>query len=165
MSSADQGRGGFLLRRHWPWLVAAAVLMILAGIVTGVAVRPLLGIPATGLDGGDGVGDRYFPTAGGGGYDARHYRIELAYDEPTRALAGATTMTAVATTSLASLHLDLDLIVERAEVNGFTVEFTQTGRDVHVHSHRRFRPGEEFEIHVRYAGRPAELDSKDLHVT
>lgn len=165
MSSADgRGPGGFV-RGHWPWLVALAALVIIAGMLTGVAVRPLLGTPVGGPDGGDGVGDPYFPTAGGGGYDARHYRTELAYDEPTRGLTGTTTVTAVATTELASLHLDLDLLVDRAELNGIKVEFTQTGRDVHVHSSRLLRPGDEFEVRLDYAGRPAELDSESLHVT
>lgn len=155
---------GRLPRWFWPVVLAVAVLMVVAGVLAGLAMRPYLGFPAGGPDGGDGVGDRYFPTAGGGGYDARHYRIDLAYDEPSRELSGSTTMTATATTTLASLHLDLDLTVEQAELDGIQVKFTQNGRDVHLRSNRVLRPGDEFQVRLSYAGRPADLNSEDIKV-
>ena len=37
--------------------------------------------------GAPGLGDPYFPLAGNGGYDARHYDLDVAYDPPTDVLA------------------------------------------------------------------------------
>ncbi|WP_425308581.1 M1 family metallopeptidase [Ammonicoccus fulvus] len=153
MSSADRPR------RLWPFLVALGVAVVVLSIVAAVLTRPYLGFPVAGPDGGDGVGDNYFPTAGGGGYDARDYRIDLSYDEPTRSLSGTTTMSAVASRDLASLHLDLDLGVTKAEVNGIGVPFEQAGRDVHVRSSRLLEAGRTFTVTLHYAGSP--LDASD----
>nr|BAH90091.1 metallopeptidase [uncultured bacterium] len=156
MSNADRPRP------LWPFLVALGVAVLVLSIVAGLLIRPYLGFPVSGPDGGDGVGDSYFPTAGGGGYDARDYRIDLSYDESTRGLAGSTTMTAVATRDLASLHLDLDLAVTRAEIDGRKVAFVQTGRDVHVRGTRLLAAGEQFTVRIEYAGQPGAISKGDV---
>ncbi len=156
MSNADRPRW------FWPVLVAGGVLILVLSMVIGFLIRPFLGIPVDGPDGGDGVGDRYFPTAGGGGYDARHYLINLSYDEPTKALSGSTTMTAVATQELASLRLDLDLEVIRAELDGVKVPFDQSGRDVRVRSNRLLPAGEAFTVTLEYAGQPLAVGGGDV---
>jgi hypothetical protein len=38
------------------------------------------------IDGAAGAGDPYYPTAGNGGYNARHYDLDLSYDPATGVL-------------------------------------------------------------------------------
>src|SRR5215212_6708284 len=58
--------------------------------------------------GAPGIGDRLFPLAGNGGYDVRHYDLDLRYAtaDPAQSLDGTVTITARATQSLSRLDLD-----------------------------------------------------------
>jgi len=51
--------------------------------------------------------DALFPTIGNGGYDARHYDLDLAYTVSSKLLTGTATMTAVATQDLSDFSMDL----------------------------------------------------------
>lgn len=83
--------------------------------------------------GADGVGDSYFPQLGNGGYDARHYALDLAYDPDTDRLDGRTTLTALATQNLSSFDLDLQkLEVTKVEVNGRRAQFTREGDEIRI---------------------------------
>ncbi|OYN93815.1 M1 family metallopeptidase [Enemella evansiae] len=137
----------------WYWLIPAIAALIALIVVGVLIVRPLLG-PVITEDGGDGVGDRYFPTAGGGGYDARDYRIEVSWLETQSRLEGRTTMTAAATRPLQRLRLDLALPASEVRLNGQPVRFTQQGLDLAVTADRVLAPGEEFRVEVVYAGNP-----------
>src|SRR3954453_19904420 len=57
--------------------------------------------------GADGVGDPYFPRAGNGGSDVRHYGLDIAYSPRTRVLRGVATIEATAKQGLSSFNLDL----------------------------------------------------------
>ncbi len=81
-------------------------------------VTPTPTVPSvpTFQGGTDGLGDRYYPEAGGSGYDAKTYAIDVAWDPGKGTMAGTTTMTAVATADLRTLHVDLALAVSGAQV-------------------------------------------------
>ena len=53
------------------FIVAALLLAVSAG--SAQAARP----------GASGIGDPYFPHAGNGGYDVRHYGLDIAYTPKT----------------------------------------------------------------------------------
>ena len=54
------------------------------------------------------MGDEYFPLDGNGGYDVKHYDLDLAYDPATDTLTGVARIEARATQNLSSFNLDLD---------------------------------------------------------
>lgn len=98
---------------------AASFLVIAAGSA------PTAGAP--------GIGDDYFPRLGNGGFDARHYALDVAYDPHTDRLDGRTTLTARATQSLSSFDLDLQkLEVTRVDVNGRRAEFARDGDEIRI---------------------------------
>src|SRR3954471_14937533 len=69
---------------------------------------PLLGAtPALAAPGGTTGGDPYFPQAGNGGYDVRHYGLDLSYEPSTGRLDGTATIRLTATTDLDGFSLDL----------------------------------------------------------
>ena len=76
--------------------------------------------------GAPGAGDPYFPFAGNGGYDVKHYDLDLTYTPPAPApaplvgqLSGVATIDLVATQNLDRFNLDLrDLDVQAITVNG-----------------------------------------------
>src|SRR5690554_1586234 len=83
--------------------------------VTELPVTPVTELPVTpgaslGCTAGSvGIGDRYFPTMGNGGYDVQHYDLDLTLDVSGSAiLAGVTTIEAFALADLCSFNLDFE---------------------------------------------------------
>jgi aminopeptidase N len=76
--------------------------------------------------GAPGAGDPYFPFAGNGGYDVRHYDLDISYTPPAPSpaplvgqLSGVATIDLVATQDLDRFNLDLrGLDVQAITVNG-----------------------------------------------
>ena len=96
-------------------------------IVLTVVVLCVAGLPAARSGAADpefspgaaGLGDPYFPLDGNGGYDVRHYLLDVSYDPPTDLLTGVATIRANATQDLSQFNLDLDgLDVRSIQVNG-----------------------------------------------
>ena len=68
------------------WLVVAvAAVAFFAGFVSAASAR---GWGPSGVAGAPGLGDPYFPLDGNGGYDTRHYLLDLSYDPATDVLRG-----------------------------------------------------------------------------
>ncbi|MFI6037742.1 M1 family metallopeptidase [Streptomyces sp. NPDC051315] len=142
-----------------------------ARLVRSAAALVALALPAAltacgtgGPDGagGAGVGDPYFPKAGNGGYDVRHYALDLAYDPGTRRLSGTARVTARATQALTAFDLDLrGMEVEDVTVDGAAAPFGREGQELTVRPRTRLDRGETFEVTVRYAGRPQTVTDPD----
>jgi hypothetical protein len=110
--------------------VFGALTAALVGV--GALVLPG-GAAAQGAPGGPrftagaaGAGDAYFPFAGNGGYDVRHYGLDITYTPPAPApapvagqLRGVATIDLVATHDLDRFNLDLrGMDVQTVTVNG-----------------------------------------------
>jgi aminopeptidase N len=140
-------------------------------LVRSVAVLTALALPAalTACDSGGrkdtgdaGAGDPYFPKAGNGGYDVRHYALDLAYDPAAHRLFGTARVTARATQRLAAFDLDLQgMEVESVTVEGAAAPFDREGQELTVRPEERLEKGETFEVAVRYAGRPETITDPD----
>ena len=113
----------------------AAVAVVLTCVVAS---------PASALAGGHGsirqfgpgapgIGDPYFPFDGNGGYDVKHYDLDLAYDPATDVLKGAATIRARATQNLSSFNLDLNgLTVRSITVDGRRATWTRADDELTV---------------------------------
>ncbi len=135
-----------------------------AGGTPATSAPPVTTPPA--VSGADGLGDPLYPNLGNGGYDVLRYRLELAYDPPSRFLEGATAIEAVAQESLRSFNLDLRLMEARAvRVNGAEAEFTQTERELTVVPAAPIDVGDTFEVEVTYAGTADRVPSAALSGT
>lgn len=99
--------------------VVAVVAISLPGIAVAAPDPPF-------TPGASGAGDNYFPFAGNGGYDIRHYDLDLTYSPPAPdpaplvgKLDGVATITLRATQNLDRFNLDLrDMDVKSLTVNG-----------------------------------------------
>jgi aminopeptidase N len=113
--------------------------------------------------GATGVGDQYFPDAGGGGYDVEHYDIDLTWHPDTGRVDAETTVTARATEALSSLALDLvGLDVTAATVDGEPATVARSGeRDLVLAPAEPLPAGEEFTATVTYGGPPGSLPEVD----
>ncbi len=113
-----------------------------------------------GRPGAAGLGDPLYPELGNGGYDVRHYALDLAYDPESGRLEGRATITAVATHDLSSFNLDLSgLEVVSVGVEGARASATRRGSELTLIPARALPAGETFTAEVEYAGVPAARDS------
>jgi hypothetical protein len=111
------------------------------------------------------AGDSLFPTIGNGGYDARHYDLDLAYtDVVGRALRGTATIAAVATQDLSEFSLDLQgLAVAAVTVDGRAAPFTLDldGAKLVVTPASGIARGRGFTVQVTYGGVPVPVIDPD----
>ena len=88
--------------------------------------------------GAPGIGDPYFPLDGNGGYDVKHYGLDVAYDPATDVLRGVATIKARATQNLSSFNLDLEgMTVRSIRVNGRRATWTPRRRRADRHAEAR----------------------------
>src|SRR5262245_30230374 len=83
-----------------------------------------------GSPGAPGLGDRLFPTLGNGGYDVRHYDLDLRYatSAPDQSLDGTVTIFARATQTLSRFDLDFGgASVGAVSVNGRPAAWLREG--------------------------------------
>ncbi|MFD8722659.1 M1 family metallopeptidase [Streptomyces sp. NPDC059629] len=131
----------------------------LAAVATAAAASFVIAAAPAPTPGADGIGDPYFPQLGNGGFDARHYDLDVAYAPDTGRLDGRTTLTARATQNLSSFDLDLQkLEVTRVEVNGRRAEFTRTGDEMTITPRNPLARGRDFTVSVTYGGIPQPLN-------
>ena len=114
--------------------------------------------------GSAGSGDPFFPQAGNGGYDVRHYALTIDYDQPANILSGKAVIVATATQNLRSFNLDLrDLYtVSSVKVNGDSATFAQhDGQELTINPRPKLKRGKRFEVRVVYSGQPEPITDPD----
>ena len=111
-------------------LVSASIALLIGVGVLGVGGGAMAGPGDPGgrrfRPGAPGAGDVYFPFAGNGGYDVRHYDLDLTYTPPAPdpapligQLRGVATIDLVAKKNLDRFNLDLrGMDVRAIKVNG-----------------------------------------------
>jgi hypothetical protein len=111
------------------------------------------------VEGAAGVADPYYPLDGNGGYDVRHYDLDVGYDPPSDRLTGIATITAKATQNLSRFDLDLvGLTVRSITVNGGAATWRRDGQELVVTPARGLRQGTDYIVKIGYDGVPASLD-------
>src|SRR6185436_8030740 len=111
------------------------VLCVVATVALVVATP---GAANAATAGAPGAGDPYFPLAGNGGYDTKHYSLDITYTPATKAFAGVTQIEARALTSLSSSNPDLrHLPVRSVRVDGKPPAFSRDGQELTVKPRKR----------------------------
>lgn len=108
------------------------------------------------FDAGDpGVGDPYFPLYGNGGYNARHYQLDITYDPESDNLDGRASIWATATEDLFQFNLDLTgLTVRSITVNNRPAQWSREGRELIITPQQKLKDGGFFKVVVTYDGVP-----------
>lgn len=106
-----------------------------------------------------GAGDAYFPLLGNGGFDVARYDIAIIANPPASTdIVVRTTITAVATATLATFDLDLTgMTIASVAVDGGPAAFTRDGAEVVVVPARAISFGATFVTTIEYSGTPARL--------
>lgn len=111
--------------------------------------------------GAPGIGDPYYPDDGNGGYDVKHYGLNLSYEPATDVIGGTAVITAVATQKLSSFNLDLDgLTVSAVTVNGRRATWTRADGELTVTPAAGLRDRVPFITTVSYSGVPETINDE-----
>jgi aminopeptidase N len=113
------------------------------------------------MPGASGLGDSLYPGFGNGGYDVRHYTLDLTInDVDTNDLNGVATLEAEATQDLSSFNLDfIGFTIESVIVNGQPAAFERYGQELTITPAQPLAAGAVFEVQVAYYGEPEEVES------
>ncbi|MFD7917624.1 M1 family metallopeptidase [Streptomyces sp. NPDC059740] len=142
--------------------VSCAALSLLLPLTSSVVGDVAAGGAPRGAAGAGGLGDPLFPKLGNGGYDVRHYGLDLGYDVRSGRLTGTARITATAREDLASYSLDLrGLSVRRVEVDGRQARFSRSRDKLRVVPERGPHRGARFVTTVRYDGVPHAMTDAD----
>ncbi len=105
--------------------------------------------------GADGLGDRLYPQLGNGGYDVRHYSINLAFKPESKTISATTVIAAVALLDLASFNLDLyELTVHSVRVNDIRAAYSREGAELVISPAKPIAAGAAFQVAITYGGAP-----------
>src|SRR3954470_11841922 len=107
------------------------------------------------VKGSAGLGDPYFPKAGNGGYDVRHYDIQFRYLPKSDRLKAKTKVFATATENLSRFDLDFrHLSITGLRVNGQKASFKRRGQELKITPRHGLPTGKRFTVRVSYRGHP-----------
>ena len=138
---------------------AGGTVMLALAICLVLAFAPAA---AQAMGGGGGQfepGDPYFPLDGNGGYDVRHYLLQVKYDPDTDVLRGKATIRAKATQSLSQFNLDLvGLTVHSVKVDGRHATWSRDGQELTITPKDGIRKNRKFTVVVRYSGIPEPIE-------
>ncbi|WP_232835974.1 M1 family metallopeptidase [Actinocorallia populi] len=131
---------------------------------------PTAGTPAPSssaplVPGQDSAGDPYVPGDGNGGYDVRHYSLQLKIvpSDARKALDAVATITAHAQREMTAFNLDLaGLEVSRVEVDGRKADFSHEGEELVVQPSATIAGGGDFTVTVAYSGTPQPVNDPIL---
>jgi aminopeptidase N len=135
-------------------LVATAALVAsLLPSTPAVSRAVTTAAPTAGSSGG---GDPYFPLYGNGGYEVKHYGLDVRYDPKTDVLTGKASLTVRATKSLSRFNLDLvGLTVRSVRVDGRAARWVRRAdHELVVTPARALKKGRSSSVVVRYDGKP-----------
>ena len=131
-------------------------------------VAVALAAPATAAaaPGSPGAGDPFFPQAGNGGYDVRHYSLDLRYARADNRLTGRAAIFARSTQDLDRFNLDLRdfYAVSRVTVNLKRASFTHVGQELSITPRTKLKRGRSFVVVVEYAGHPQPVTDPDQSI-
>ncbi len=137
------------------FLAATAVVSLLVSTAPTAADAGGHPPPSRFTPGAAGVGDPYYPLDGNGGYDVRHYALDITYDPASDVLVGVATIRAKATQNLSSFNLDLEgLTVRSVTVNNRTASFSRDAHELTIVPARGLNKRSDFVVVVRYDGIP-----------
>ncbi|WP_460366825.1 M1 family metallopeptidase, partial [Actinocorallia lasiicapitis] len=110
-----------------------------------------------------GLGDRYFPGAGNGGYDVANYAVELKFTPSGHRIDATVTITATPRHDLSTFNLDFrGLRVVGTAVNGRPSRHVRTGGELTLIPAAPLAKGARFKAVVRYAGTPGSIRDGEL---
>jgi aminopeptidase N len=139
-------------------------IMALAGALSLAVVPAPAPAAAPPSPGAADSGDPLFPGLGNGGYDVRHYTLDLRYGTtaPVQPVPAVVTVEARATQALSRFDLDFrGDSVDSVEVNGAPAAFNRAGEELVVTPAKPIDDRRSFTVRVAYASGPVAITDEE----
>jgi aminopeptidase N len=147
-------------------LALAVALALVAVLALTAAPAGAARSPSPPSPGSPGLGDRLFPGLGNGGYDVRHYHLDLRYETsaPNQPIDGTVTIVARATQALSRFNLDFaGQSLGAVSVNHRTADWTREGDELVITPKRPLRNHRIFVVEVaNFTAVPTEPNPEDF---
>ena len=115
----------------------------------------------TGQPGAAGIGDSYYADLGNGGYDARHYTLDLTTGKPGGPITATVTLAAEATQDLSAFNLDFrGFEISAVSVNGEAASYQRDGGELTIALPQPLAAGTPFTGTIAYSGIPEPVASR-----
>ncbi|HYI32179.1 MAG TPA: M1 family aminopeptidase [Glaciibacter sp.] len=142
-------------RRATTFAALGALLFCGAALPGTAAVAQETSRQGSAQPGAPGLGDPYYPLDGNGGYDVKHYLLNLRYEPESDRLAGTAVITSRATQDLSAFNLDFEgLTVRAVTVNARSATWTRDAHELTITPHRPLADDKLFVTTVTYDGVP-----------
>src|SRR5262245_17736492 len=135
MSSSRRAKETSVQRRILKYVSLCLLVWFSLASYGSLAAAQATPSPATNCTSGQvGIGDDYYPTMGNGGYDVRHYDLDLSIDVAQGSISAATVeVDAFAVVSLCSFNLDFEgLTIDGISVDGANATFERSGKELSI---------------------------------
>ncbi len=143
------------LLQRLTWTIGLLIVAVGVGSVWAQTTPEAAAPPTEAMLGSDGIGDAYYPLLGNGGYDVRHYAIDVAVDPDAKTIDGATTIEAEATEALSAFNFDYaGPEISSIMVNDEAATFARAGDELTITPATDLAGGEAFTVVVTYSGTP-----------
>jgi aminopeptidase N len=135
--------------------VSAALCACLAAFL-GLAAQA-----SAATAGAAGIGDKYFPKAGNGGYDVKHYDVAMTIQPGTNTVDAKVTIKMRALKELSSFDLDFrGPDISSLTVDGEEANFERHGQELRITPPQNVRV-EAHELKIAYSGTPPSVTDPD----
>ena len=116
--------------------------------------------------GSPGLGDSLYPGFGNGGYDVKHYTLDITVNNvSTSDMTASTTIEANATANLSSFNLDfIGFNIDEIMVNGEAADFSRKGQELTITPLKPLLENQSFTTIVKYNGSPEKIQSVSMPV-
>src|SRR3954452_18808869 len=133
-----------------------------AAVCACLAAFPGLAAQASAATAGaEGVGDKYFPQAGNGGYDVKHYDVAMGITPAANTVDAEVTIKLRALTELSSFDLDfLGPEITSLTLDGDEVDFTREGQELRITPPQNLT-ATAHELRIAYSGTPPTVTDPD----
>lgn len=144
-------------------LASLAAVVVVFALVAATSLTARAAVASA-----SGIGDPYYPAAGGSGYDVAAYELDLAFDPVTGVIQGSARVTLTPLANLSVVHLDLALPVSSVRLGPDDLPYDQHEGDLAIKPARSgildkgFQAGRPITLVVAYQGRPTEARFTDL---
>lgn len=99
--------------------------------------------------------DRLLPSTGNGGYDVRHYDLDISLSDDRKTITGTTVISATATQALSAFNLDLNgMDVSSVAVNGDPATIDRAGSELTITPKTAIDTDQKFTTTINYSGTP-----------
>lgn len=121
------------------------------------------GSEVAGPAGSDGLGDVYYPLSGNGGYDVKHYTINIEVEPDTNRIDAFVDVEMVLSEDLGSINLDFrGFDIRGVQVDGQLVDHRREGPELTVDFGRTLQADTSTTVRVVYEGVPQPIPESSI---